>query len=267
MRVFLSFSGPRSNAIASALYGWLPQVFQDVVPFFSEEISAGARWGPEISQALEETHFAILCLTPENVQPSIAPWLAFEAGAVAKSIDSARVVPFLTDLAPSDVPEPLGQFQGVSADSDGVTKLVASVNEARVHADLPIRSETSLHKTLQKWLPDLLQDLGRVDPGSAVASRSVPDMLEEVLDGVRSLLRAERSPSFGAGPSFQDRGITRRQAALIADELLKIGGPSRELSGWITADSRVKYGPIARALLSEAGDPSEAPPEGDPPES
>jgi hypothetical protein len=44
-------------------------------------IDGGARWNDALAKALEETDFGIVCVTCAN---QAAPWLNFEAGAVAK---------------------------------------------------------------------------------------------------------------------------------------------------------------------------------------
>jgi len=87
MKVFITFSGERSRSVASALHRWIPRVLQSVAPWLSEEdIQKGKRWRPEVAKALSETHFGILCLTPDNL---LSPWIHFEAGALAKSIEDA----------------------------------------------------------------------------------------------------------------------------------------------------------------------------------
>jgi hypothetical protein len=96
MKVFISWSGPRSRHVARALHDWLPDIVQYVEPWMShEDIQAGARWSPEINDQLSQTKFGIICLTPENQHK---PWLAFEAGALAKTVDDAYVVPYLIDM-------------------------------------------------------------------------------------------------------------------------------------------------------------------------
>ena len=63
MKVFISQSGPRSKAAASALRQWLPDVIQSIEPWMSaEDIDAGARWNSELTNKLAETRCGIICL-------------------------------------------------------------------------------------------------------------------------------------------------------------------------------------------------------------
>src|SRR4051812_45766873 len=117
MRVFISWSGDRSRALALQLHDWLKAVVQLSDPWMSErDIDAGQRWNEEVSLRLRDTHFGIICLTPNNLN---APWLLFESGALAKALDSARVVPILLGLKKADLTFPLAQFQAQSADREG----------------------------------------------------------------------------------------------------------------------------------------------------
>src|SRR5688572_18638179 len=111
MKVFISWSGERSKAVAVALREWLPDVIQSVHPWLSsEDIDAGLRWNDEVTRELSQTRFGIICLTAEN---QTAPWILFEAGALAKTIEKTHVVPYLIGLEPTDVQRgPLAQFQG-----------------------------------------------------------------------------------------------------------------------------------------------------------
>jgi hypothetical protein len=47
MKVFISWSGERSNYVARILYEWIPNVIQNVRPWISEEIPKGVRWSPD----------------------------------------------------------------------------------------------------------------------------------------------------------------------------------------------------------------------------
>jgi TIR domain len=98
MKIFLSWSGARSNFLAQALRGWLPRVIQSVKPWMSDEdISAGSRWLNEVSSELSESKLGIICVTPENQSN---PWLLFEAGALSKTLEQTHVCPFLFKLTP-----------------------------------------------------------------------------------------------------------------------------------------------------------------------
>ena len=127
MKVFISWSGSFSRNIAIILHDWLPMVIQSIDPYVSsEEIDKGARWIVNISKELEATNFGIICITEENVD---APWLSFEAGALSKSLQYSRVLPFLIGLKNSDFKGPLSQFQTSTFDKNDVNKLILSINK------------------------------------------------------------------------------------------------------------------------------------------
>ena len=91
MKVFISWSGETSFEVAKILKEWIPCIIQDVEPYFSsEDIDKGARWSTDIAKELEEASFGILCVTRDNLQ---SQWLNFEAGALSKAIDKAKVCP------------------------------------------------------------------------------------------------------------------------------------------------------------------------------
>jgi hypothetical protein len=107
MKVFLSWSGDKSGAVALALRDWLPRIINEVEPFMSDkDIAAGANWQVEIAGELESTKFGIVCVTVENQD---SRWLNFETGALVKEFGQSRVVPLAIDLKPVDVEPPLGQ--------------------------------------------------------------------------------------------------------------------------------------------------------------
>ena len=123
MDVFISWSGPRSGYVAEALRKWLPNVIQAVEPWMSKtDIDKGTNWALEIGRALERTSVGILCLTQEN---QLRPWISFEAGALAKTLETAYVIPYLIELPPRELIAPLSQFQYVEADEEGTRGLVA----------------------------------------------------------------------------------------------------------------------------------------------
>src|SRR6266481_2548978 len=96
-KIFISWSGEQSRFVAAELRHWISKVIQTVDPWMSEiDINAGARWMPEIEQALAESKFGISCVTAANRN---APYLLFEAGAIVSSVKKQSfLVPYLIDV-------------------------------------------------------------------------------------------------------------------------------------------------------------------------
>lgn len=183
MRVFLSWSGEKSRAVAEALRDWLPSVVNEIEPFISaKDVAAGARWQSEIASQLESTQFGIVCVTGQNQGEA---WLNFEAGAIAKTLGSARVVPLLIDLTPTDLTLPLAQFQAQPRSRDGIAAILQSINR---QCEKPLDDERLL-VACDVWWPRLAEQFDDIDtrsPGVS-SSRTDRDLLEEVLASVRPL--------------------------------------------------------------------------------
>ena len=128
MKVFISWSGDKSKAFAELLREWLPMFLDNVTPWVSSmDIGLGNRWGKEIGDNLSVIDIGILCLTPESV---VAPWVLFEAGALSKSVDAARVIPLLVDLDKRGlIGSPLGQFQATRVNEKGMLELAKTLAE------------------------------------------------------------------------------------------------------------------------------------------
>lgn len=188
MIVFISWSGTRSQLVAEALHSWLPQVINEVKPFVSSnDIYAGARWQQDIAEQLERASFGILCVTSSNQH---APWLNFEAGALAKVVDASRVVPLAVDLKTSAIENPLAQFQALPIDRAGIKRLVATLNDA---CEDPLKDQ-HLQRAFERWWEELEASLAAAFDESETndAERASPpdrDMLAEILDTVRGLSR------------------------------------------------------------------------------
>lgn len=62
-KVFLTWSGERSKAVAAALHDWFPNVIQSLEPWMSDsDIAKGSGWNAEISKNLESAKIGIVCL-------------------------------------------------------------------------------------------------------------------------------------------------------------------------------------------------------------
>ncbi len=211
MNVFISWSGEASKTFAIAVNNWLKQAMHRVKPWMSDaEIGPGERWNEKVSATLKVTNFGIICVTPENLT---APWILFEAGALAKAVDSARVVPLLLGAKKTDLVTPLSQFQAVMADKEGFLKLAAALNSElrKIGEQL---DEPVLTSLLAKLWPELERELKRIRPSANQSTIQMPrserDLLGDVLEGVRRLERSVGSrPAVGdsaeAGPTdWQD---------------------------------------------------------------
>lgn len=195
MKIFLSWSGESSKALAAVLREWLTLMFPEAIFWISSrDIQAGQRWGNELDRELEATAFGILCLVPSNL---LAPWLLFEAGALSKSVASARVVPYCLGLPPEEIQGPLSRFQGVSADEAGTRRLVESINSLLESK----RTESVLARVFDKWWPDLKRDLEKIP----VANVRGP-----------SLVRVQRVLC-AATTQFEDLGAAEDMAILEAN--------------------------------------------------
>jgi hypothetical protein len=188
MKVFISWSGERSLAMAKALRDWLPRVIQAVQPWLSEtDIGKGARWEQEIGSELAETRFGIICLTPENLD---ARWINFEAGALSKAIQKTYVCTYLLELKPADIEGPLSQFNHTRVDVDDSRRLIQTINRALEGQAL---EESIVNDAFDLWWPRLHEKLKQVPaPTLRKPPRKLEDMVEEILVSVRTLLK-ERS--------------------------------------------------------------------------
>lgn len=184
MKVFISWSKPKSHEVALILRDWLPSVIQSLEPFVSsEEIDKGTRWGTEIAEELEKCSLGILCVTEENLQE---PWLMFEAGALSKKIRNSFVCPFLLGVQRSDVKGPLVQFQSTVFEKEDVGKLLSTINSACGESGI---STSILDKAFEVWWPSLKEQLKKVemkkDSSITSSSSKLPkkeDMMEELLE-------------------------------------------------------------------------------------
>lgn len=212
MKIFISWSGERSQALALAVKDWLQPVLHFAQPWLStSDIKSGDRWGIEIAKELQDTNFGILCVTSDNLN---APWLLFEAGALAKSIDDGRVVPLLLDLEKSDLSGPLTQFQAEKVDFDGVRKLAESLNKAAANP-IPQETFTTLFDAL--W-PKLEESMSKI-PASGKAPKKLrpeSEVLEELVAGVRSVEMRVRDV-LEDGPEVRLRRKRRFHPGMLMD--------------------------------------------------
>jgi hypothetical protein len=157
MKVFISWSGTKSQKVAMVLKEWLPSVIQSLEPYVSsEDIDKGARWSTDIATELENSSFGILCVTRDNLN---APWISFEAGALSKSMDKSFVTPFLFDIKRSEVNGPILQFQSTIFEREDIKKLICTLNKACEDSGIP---ESRLDSAFEVWYPRLEEELKNI---------------------------------------------------------------------------------------------------------
>lgn len=198
MRIFISWSGARSQALAQALHEWLPLVLHYAQPWLSQsDIAAGERWGTEVAKELEGSNFGIICVTRENAS---APWILFEAGALAKLMQEGRVIPLLLDIEFKDISGPLAQFQAKKVERTGLNDVIVSINRM---ATQPVPDDRAARLFESLW-PEFEKRASSIPKPTAPTKPNRPqlEVLEELVASVRGLdvrLRDDDEPRFRRG--------------------------------------------------------------------
>ena len=126
MKVFISWSGEASKAAGLAIAQSVADVFTGVETWISAvNIQAGQQWFAELMKALEDSKFAIACITKRSLA---APWIMFESGALSAKFESPKLVPLMLDCGVQDLVDPLARFNGVLFDAESMHGLFMSIN-------------------------------------------------------------------------------------------------------------------------------------------
>lgn len=184
MKIFLSWSGPRSHAVAKILKIWIKCVIQATRPWLSSsDLDRGSIWFNEISNKLQDTNIGIVCLTRENKD---RPWILFEAGALAKGLTASRVCTFLIDLQTTEIKDPLAQFNHTMPTKEGLLGLIHTINNSLGNEAL---EDSILQRSFETYWPQFEEEFKRV-LGSTLSTaqpESIPDseILSEILNSTR----------------------------------------------------------------------------------
>lgn len=198
MKVFISWSGDYSREVAEKLSVWIPSVIQSVETFFSpDDIGKGENWNNVLSKGLNDCNFGIICLTPENVT---APWIHFEAGALAKTLNS-RLSSVMLGINTSDIKGPLSRFQNTKFERNDFFKLLQGINAA---SDSPLKPEKldylfdALWERLDKEIEQIIERYESISKTPKVLSKTNDsDAIQEILSIVRKI----------SNSTFSDKGI------------------------------------------------------------
>lgn len=141
-----------------------------------------------------------------------APWLNFEAGALAKRInDDARVVPVTLGFQPSALEEPLKQFNGVPADKAGILRLMKSIAEI-AHPGMDIE------RAFDRWWEDLEAKLDAIPDSDEKVIKPEPPDVSEMFTDIMSSIRGLSSDMRHMYPRDRTSQAEYRAAAMILSE-------------------------------------------------
>lgn len=188
MKLFLSWSKPRSRRLAQLLHRWLPDVIHRIEPWIStDDIDKGQAWMLELANQLNATSQGIVCVTRENFRE---PWLNFEAGALANSTSVSRVRPVLLDIGPADLGGPLAQFQATIASSkEDMLRLVQSLNAGCGGTLDEGRLARAFNRAWNEFATELAEVEGWPPAKAPSRSRSAEDKVDEILARLRAMER------------------------------------------------------------------------------
>lgn len=167
MKVFICWSGHRSQAFAVIVKAWLQRLMPRRIDVrLSIDIQKGTLWFQELDKALDGARLGIVCLTEEALH---SQWIHYEAGILSRALregdrasadepEGPQLFPVLFDMAGSRLSGPLAAYQSTSAHNrDDMWRFVQSVARS---AD--VRAETVRDRFDAGWTR-LLAQIDAVD--------------------------------------------------------------------------------------------------------
>jgi len=245
MKVFVSWSGPDTKALAESIKLWLPKILLGKVELFvsSQDIAKGERGLSVIAESLDAIDYGLVILTKANQE---AKWINFEAGALGKSLGKALVSPLLVDLTESDVSGPLAQFQMTTlTDRDDVWKLVCDINKA-LPEPFP---EDGLQVLFDSAWPGFEKAVAKARKGSepTKTSRPAEDILDEILLRIRRLEQRDR-----VRPTRRDSGLTMDQEKDLVSQVFVF------IQGAKSGETRAGVRMTSQGLLATVSTPADS---------
>jgi hypothetical protein len=221
MKIFISWSGARSKAVAELMNTWIKCVIQASRPWIStRDIDRGAIWFSEINDQLRNTTAGIVFITQENKNK---PWILFEAGALAKGLTTSRVCTFLVDLQPSDLEDPLAQFNHTLPEKGSMWELVRSLNTCLAEQSL---DERMLERVFLTYWPQFEEDFSKIINSIPVEAKESPreekDILVDILNITRNMSHRIRGIEERIESDGGNKGFVKYSMAPDAGKILKI---------------------------------------------
>jgi len=169
-----------------------------------------------VAKELADSNFGIICVTRENVN---SPWVLFEAGALAKTMQGSKVIPLLLDLEIRDITGPLAQFQAKKVEKAGVNEVINSINQTANN----VVPEARAHELFEALWPKLDKEVKTIpkQPATEKHARPQHEILEELVVGVRSL--DSRLREFTEGGQLVSRRRRMRFHPMMFMEIMQMG--------------------------------------------
>jgi len=188
MKIFISWSGTKSENVAIFLKSWIEQIIQAAEPWISVDIDKGKKWNSEIINELEASKVGIICLTRDNLN---SPWVLFEAGALSKSTDS-YVCTFLIDIVPTDLTGPLSIFQATSFNKEDIFKLLTTINNNIKQSHGKSISQDNLKSLFRVFYPELEEYIKKIISDSKEVTKEDIRTERELLEEAVQILRKSK---------------------------------------------------------------------------
>ena len=229
-RILISWSGERSEKIAEILREWLPNILPGVEPWLSsEDIRKGSRWSLHLATELEATQFGLLVVVPENQD---SPWLNFEAGAISKWVEHARVAPLLFGMSPSELRGPLAQFQATEFTKNDVIRLLRSMAAATSGTARAVENALDFSWSVLQGRVQTVLNINSPGPSGAptgISSQEHADII--VTDEHAAVLEkiGNSEGNFMTDSNVAEAlGVKRAKAQMLLEELVNAGYVSAE---------------------------------------
>jgi hypothetical protein len=194
--VFISWSGEISKSVSEELHNFLRHIFPEIsIVISTSSIDAGTRWGIELDKVLEKSNFGIVTVTPGNLY---APWLLYEAGAMAR-IGANFVVPYCFGMGTEELVGPLHRFNGVNADKQNTFEAFWPKLENTLQATPSFHSGEAtivrVRRVLCASTPEFEEAGGSDDP--EILDNSFPGSLQHIANaGLEDLSKAMSTTKF-----------------------------------------------------------------------
>jgi len=190
--IFISWSLPSSQKTAAKVYGFFRKLFPTFGFFISSEnISSGQRWYDVISDKLDSCNVGIIVVTNENY---LRPWIHYEAGALAKVVSKARVMPLLCGVPTRQIADtPLSAFQAADLTKVGIRRIADSIREMTEYQQLETDFSEhfdSLWVRYGEALCEVEQVDGEPESRPATTSTTVASETDSKLDQLTEIVRS-----------------------------------------------------------------------------